>query len=80
MLPLLMWAQQSVEPKSTHFIIDGVNVNEDKLCSLDELSSDSARIVISRLFPEILPAYIAKIAVKPDSTEVNNVVEIKTAP
>lgn len=80
MLPLLMWAQQSVEPTRTNFIIDGVAVNEDKLCSLNELSSDSARIVISRLFPDILPAYIAKITIKPDSTDVNSIVEIKTAP
>ena len=80
MLPLFMRAQQSLEPTRTSFIIDGVAVDEDKLCSLDELSSDSARIVISRLFPDILPAYIAKIAVKPDSTDANSIVEIKTAP
>lgn len=80
MLPLLMWAQQRIEPTRTSFIIDGVAVDDDKLCSLDELSSDSARIVISRLFSDILPAYIAKIAVKPDSTDANSVVEIKTAP
>lgn len=80
MLPLLMWAQQRIEPTRTSFIIDGVAVDDDKLCSLDELSSDSARIVISRLFPDILPAYIAKIAVKPDSTDANSIVEIKTAP
>lgn len=80
MLPMLMWAQQRIEPTRTSFIIDGVAVDDDKLCSLDELSSDSARIVISRLFPDILPAYIAKIAVKPDSTDANSVVEIKTAP
>ena len=80
MLPLFMRAQQSFEPTRTSFIIDGVAVDEDKLCSLDELSSDSARIVISRLFPDILPAYIAKIAVKPDSTDANSIVEIKTAP
>lgn len=80
MLPLLVWAQHSIEPTRTSFIIDGVAVDEDKLCSLDELSSDSARIVISRLFPDILPAYIANITVKPDSTDANSIVEIKTAP
>jgi len=80
MLPLLVWAQHSIEPARTSFIIDGVAVDEDKLCSLDELSSDSARIVISRLFPDILPAYIANITVKPDSTDANSIVEIKTAP
>ncbi len=80
MLPLLVWAQHSIEPTRTSFIIDGLAVDEDKLCSLDELSSDSARIVISRLFPDILPAYIANITVKPDSIDANSIVEIKTAP
>ena len=80
MLPLIMWAQHNDEPLSTRFIIDGIAVNEDRLFSLDEFSSDSARIVISRLFPDILPAYIDKITFKQDSTEAYNVVEIQTAP
>ena len=80
MLPLLMRAQQGNSLKRTFFIIDGVTVNDDKECRPDAFLSDSARIVISRLFPDILPTYIAKITVKPDSTAVNNIVEITTAP
>ena len=81
MLPLLMRAQQGNSLKRTFFIIDGVTVNDDKECRPDAFLSDSARIVISDLFPDILPGYIDRIDVEAiDSIGDYNVVKITTTP
>ena len=47
----LMRAQQSLEPTRTSFIIDGVAVDEDKLCSLDELSLIAHGLLSHVYFP-----------------------------
>lgn len=79
LLPIISLAQQDTTAKQTKFIVDDVLVR-DTICVLDNFTTDSARVTVSKLFPEILPGYISQIKVESDSTFVNNIVKITTDP
>lgn len=79
LLPLISLAQQDTTARPTKFIIDDVFVR-DTVYMIDNFTTDSVRVTVSKLFPEILPNYISQIKVELDSTFVNNIVKITTDP